>query len=132
MSPPQTYHAGPLQAAGLGVAPGVSPARRHHRCGLAGSVQPELRRGSDHPGGPDREGVWVISIRENIDTRVGSAGEKFYRRMMMAQGVYQADSTKPGMRARSSAAIRPWTKNRYWRPSGSTLRTRRSAVRPRP
>ena len=33
-------------------------------------------------------GIWIYSIRENIDTRDGSAGAKFFRRMMLSQGAY--------------------------------------------
>ena len=44
-------------------------------------------------------GIWIYSIRENIDTRDGSAGAKFFRRMMLSQGAYQADSTSERIRA---------------------------------
>ena len=43
--------------------------------------------------------IWIVAIRENIDTRDGSAGAKFYRRMMMSQGAYQADSSSERIRA---------------------------------
>ena len=33
-----------------------------------------------------------MAIRENIDTREGSAAAKFFRRSMLAQGAYQVDS----------------------------------------
>ena len=44
-------------------------------------------------------GIWIFSIKENIDTRDGSAGAKFFRRMLLAQGAYQADSTSERIRA---------------------------------
>ena len=46
-----------------------------------------------------RREIWIVAIRENIDTRDGSAGGKFYRRMMLVQGAYQADSTSERVRA---------------------------------
>ena len=61
-------------------------------------------------------GIWIFSIKENIDTRDGSAGAKFFRRMLLAQGAYQADSTSERIRAgidraradgKSSGAHRP-------------------------
>ena len=44
-------------------------------------------------------GIWIFSIKENIDTKDGSAGAKFFRRMLLAQGAYQADSTSERIRA---------------------------------
>ena len=44
-------------------------------------------------------GIWIYSIKENIDTRDGSASAKFFRRMMLSQGAYQADSTSERIRA---------------------------------
>ena len=36
--------------------------------------------------------IAIAAIRENIDTREGSAAAKFFRRSMLAQGAYQVDS----------------------------------------
>ena len=36
--------------------------------------------------------IGIVAIRENIDTRAGSAAAKFFRRSMLAQGAYQVDS----------------------------------------
>ena len=36
--------------------------------------------------------IGILAIRENIDTREGSAAAKFFRRSMLAQGAYQVDS----------------------------------------
>ena len=36
--------------------------------------------------------IAIVALRENIDTREGSAAAKFFRRSMLAQGAYQADS----------------------------------------
>ena len=36
--------------------------------------------------------IAIVALRENIDTREGSASAKFYRRSMLAQGAYQVDS----------------------------------------
>lgn len=83
--------------------------------------------------------IWIVAIRENIDARDGNDGAKFYRRMMLAQGAYQADSTSERIRAglyrvraedkklgHPPALIRSGA----WRPNESTPRTRRSAVPP--
>ena len=43
-------------------------------------------------------GIWIYSIRENIDTRDGNAGAKFFRRMMLSQSAYQADSSSERIR----------------------------------
>ena len=40
-----------------------------------------------------RRDIGIVAIRENIDTREGSAAAKFFRRSMLAQGAYQVDST---------------------------------------
>ena len=45
-------------------------------------IQAELPRGS----------IGIVAIRENIDTREGSAAAKFFRCSMLAQGVYQVNS----------------------------------------
>ena len=39
-----------------------------------------------------RRDIGIVAIRENIDTREGSAAAKFFRRSMPAQGAYQVDS----------------------------------------
>ena len=39
-----------------------------------------------------RRDTGIVAIRENIDTREGSAAAKFFRRSVLAQGVYQVDS----------------------------------------
>ena len=36
--------------------------------------------------------IGIVAVRENIDTRAGSAAAKFFRRSMLAQGAYQVDS----------------------------------------
>ena len=45
-----------------------------------------------------RRNIGIVAIRENIDTREGSAAAKFFRRSMLAQGAYQVDS--PSQRIR--------------------------------
>ena len=37
-------------------------------------------------------GIGIVAVRESIDTSDGSAAAKFFRRSMLAQGVYQVDS----------------------------------------
>ena len=39
-----------------------------------------------------RRDIGIVAVRENIDTREGSAAAKFFRRSMLAQGAYQVDS----------------------------------------
>ena len=39
-----------------------------------------------------RRKIGIVAIRENIDTREGSAAAKFFRWSMLAQGAYQVDS----------------------------------------
>ena len=39
-----------------------------------------------------RRNIAIVAIRENIDTREGSAAAKFFRRSILAQGAYQVDS----------------------------------------
>ena len=39
-----------------------------------------------------RRDIGIVAIRENIDSREGSAAAKFFRRSMLAQGAYQVDS----------------------------------------
>ena len=53
-------------------------------------------------------GIGIVAVREHIDTSDGSAAAKFFRRSILAQGAYQADSAseriKMGLdRARASA-----------------------------
>ena len=36
--------------------------------------------------------IAIVALRENIDTREGSAAARFFRRSMLAQGAYQVDS----------------------------------------
>ena len=42
---------------------------------------------------PTERNIGIVALRENIDTREGSAAAKFFRRSMLAQGAYQVDST---------------------------------------
>lgn len=44
-------------------------------------------------------GIWIVSTEEGIDTRDGSAGAAFYRRIMLAQGAYQVESSSERIRA---------------------------------
>ena len=45
-----------------------------------------------------RRNIGIVAIRENIDTREGSAAAKFFRRSMLAQGAYQVDSASERIR----------------------------------
>ena len=45
-----------------------------------------------------RRNIGIVPIRENIDTREGSAAAKFFRRSMLAQGVYRVDSASERIR----------------------------------
>ena len=45
-----------------------------------------------------RRDIGIVAIRENIDTREGSAAAKFFRRSMLAQGAYQVDSASERIR----------------------------------
>ncbi len=45
-----------------------------------------------------RRNISIVAIRENIDTREGSAAAKFFRRSMLAQGAYQVDSASERIR----------------------------------
>ena len=49
--------------------------------------------------------IGIVARQENIDTREGSAAAKFFRRSMLAQGAYQADSTSE----RSKLGLAPTT-----------------------
>ena len=43
--------------------------------------------------------IRLVSIKENIDTSDDSAGAKYFRRLMLAQGAYQANRTSERVRA---------------------------------
>ena len=45
-----------------------------------------------------RRNFGIVAIRENIDTREGSAAAKFFRRSMLAQGAYRVDSASERIR----------------------------------
>ena len=45
-----------------------------------------------------RRNIGIVAIRENIDTREGSAAAKFFCRSMLAQGAYQVDSASERIR----------------------------------
>ena len=45
-----------------------------------------------------RRNIVTVAIRENIDTREGSAAAKFIRRSMLAQGAYSVDSASERIR----------------------------------
>ena len=54
--------------------------------------------------------IGIVAIREGIDTTDDSAAAKYFRRMMMANGAYQADSTSERIKAdqgRAKAEGRP-------------------------
>ena len=42
--------------------------------------------------------IGIVAIRENIETREGSAAAKFFRRSILAQGAYQVDSARERIR----------------------------------
>ena len=42
--------------------------------------------------------IAIVALREQIDTREDSAAAKFFRRAMLAQGAYQADSASERIR----------------------------------
>ena len=42
--------------------------------------------------------IGIVALRENIDSREGSAVSKFFRRAMLAQGAYQVDTTSERIR----------------------------------
>ena len=86
----------------------------------------------DRPGWRDltRRDIAIVAIREQIDTRDGSAAANFFRRAMLAQGAYQVESASERVRmgldrARASASdgLRRWVRNRWssagaWRRKG--------------
>ena len=45
-----------------------------------------------------RRDIGIVAIREQIDTREGSAAANFFRRAMLAQGAYQAESASERIR----------------------------------
>ena len=45
-----------------------------------------------------RRNIGIVAIRENIDTREGSAAAKFFRRSMLVQGACQVDSASERIR----------------------------------
>ena len=45
-----------------------------------------------------RRNIGIVAIRENIDTREGSAAAKFFRRSMLSQWTYQVDPTSERIR----------------------------------
>ena len=45
-----------------------------------------------------KQDIGIVVIRENIDTKDGRDGAKFYRRMILSHGAYQADSTSERIR----------------------------------
>ena len=54
--------------------------------------------------------IGIVAIKEGIDTTGDSAAAKYFRRMMMANGAYQADSTSERIKAgqdRAKAEGRP-------------------------
>ena len=54
--------------------------------------------------------IGIVAIREGVDTTDDSAAAKSFRRMMMANGVYQADSTRERIKVgqeRAKAEGRP-------------------------
>ena len=40
-----------------------------------------------------KQKIGIIAIKENINTAADSAAAKFYRRIMLANGAYQVEST---------------------------------------
>ena len=73
-----------LKRQGWGAPLGVLQAQRHHRRRMTGPVQPELRRRGPIQADLTQREIWIVAIKENIDTRDGSADAKFFRRMMLA------------------------------------------------
>ena len=46
-----------------------------------------------------RQNIGIVAIRERIDTADDSAAAKLFRRMMLAQGAYQVESTSERIKA---------------------------------
>ena len=46
-----------------------------------------------------KRNIGIVAIKEGIDTADDSAAAKFFRRMMMGSGAYQADSTSERIKA---------------------------------
>ena len=73
-----------------------------------------------------RRDIAIVAIREQIDTRDGSAAANFFRRAMLAQGAYQVESASERVRmgldrASASDGLRRWVRNR-WSSAGSRRR----------
>ena len=78
-----------------------------------------------------RRDIAIVAIREQIDTREGSAAVNFFRRAMLAQGAYQVESASERVRmgldrARASGqrigdGLRRWVRNR-WNSAGAWRR----------
>ena len=52
-----------------------------------------------------KQNVGIVAIRENINTAADSAAAKLFRRMMLAQGAYQVESTSERIKAGLERAI---------------------------
>ena len=52
--------------------------------------------------------IGIVAIREGIDTTGDSAAAKYFRRMMMANGAYQADSTSERIKAGQGRREAAW------------------------
>ena len=46
-----------------------------------------------------KQNIGIVAIRENINTADDSAATKLFRRMMLAQGAYQVESTSERIKA---------------------------------
>ena len=46
-----------------------------------------------------KQGIGIVAIREGINRADDSAAAKFFRRMMLAQGAYQVESTSEPIKA---------------------------------
>ena len=74
-------------------------AQRHRRNRLAGPVQPEFDEGVRIQAELTKLNIGIIAIREGINTADDSAAAKLFRRMMLAQGAYQVESTSERIKA---------------------------------
>ena len=52
--------------------------------------------------------IGIVAIKEGIDTTDDSAAAKYFRRMMMANGAYQADSTSERIKVGQERAKAAW------------------------
>ena len=52
--------------------------------------------------------IGIVAIRERIDTTDDSAAAKYFRRMMIANGAYQADSTSERIKVGQERAKAEW------------------------